>query len=62
MRTLSNVPQFDSSNRFDALRMATDDNDKELDKQIKMKLIHILQDQSIQKLKLKPQHQLSLKF
>ena len=62
MRPLSNVPQFDSSNRFDALRMATDDNDKELDKQIKMKLIHILQDQSIQKLKLKPQHQLSLKF
>ena len=34
MRPLNNIPQFDSSNRFDAVRMAADDNDKESDKQL----------------------------
>ena len=31
MRPLSNIPQFVSPNRVDALRMTTDDNDKESD-------------------------------
>ena len=35
MRPLNNIPQFVSSNRFDALRMTTDDNDdKESDEQV----------------------------
>ena len=33
MRSLNNIPQFVSPNRFDALRMTTDDNDKESDEQ-----------------------------
>ena len=31
---LNNIPQFVSPNRFDALRMTTDDNDKESDGQL----------------------------
>ena len=31
MRPLNNIPQFVSLNRFDALRMTMDDNDKESD-------------------------------
>ena len=34
MRPLNNIPQFVSPNRFDALRMTTDDNDKESDGQL----------------------------
>ena len=34
MRGLNNSPQFVSPNRFDALRMTTDENDKESDKQL----------------------------
>ena len=34
MRPLNNIPQFASPNRFDALRMTTDDNDKESDEQL----------------------------
>ena len=34
MRPLNNIPQFVSLNRFDALRMTTDDNDKESDGQL----------------------------
>ena len=35
MRPLNNIPQFVSPNRFDALRMTTDDNDdKESDEQV----------------------------
>ena len=34
MRPLHSIPQFVSPNCFDALRMATDDNDKESDKQL----------------------------
>ena len=34
MRLLNNSPQFASPNCFDALRMTTDDNDKESDKQL----------------------------
>ena len=34
MRPLKNIPQFVSPNRFDALRMTTDDNDKESDEQL----------------------------
>ena len=34
MRPLKNIPQFVSPNRFDAIRMTTDDNDKESDKQL----------------------------
>ena len=34
MRPLNNIPQFVSPNRFDALRMTTDDNDKESDEQL----------------------------
>ena len=33
MRPLNNIPQFVSPNRFDALRMKTNDSDKESDKQ-----------------------------
>ena len=33
MRPLNNIPQFVSPNRFDALRITTDDNDKESDEQ-----------------------------
>ena len=33
MRPLNNIPQFVSPNRFDALRMKTNDSDKEADKQ-----------------------------
>ena len=43
MGPLNNIPQFVSSNRFDAFRMTTDKNDKESDEQeFKMELIHIL--------------------
>ena len=31
---LNNIPQFVSPNRFDALRMTTDDNDKKSDGQL----------------------------
>ena len=34
MRPLHNIPQFASPNYFDALQMATNDNDKESDKQL----------------------------
>ena len=34
MRPLNNIPQFDSLNRFGALRMITDDNDKKSDEQL----------------------------
>ena len=34
MKPLNNIPQFVSPNRFDALRMTTDDNDKESDGQL----------------------------
>ena len=34
MRPLHNIPQFASPNCFDALQMATNDNDKESDKQL----------------------------
>ena len=34
MRSLNNIPQFVSPNRFDALGMTTDDNDKESDEQL----------------------------
>ena len=34
MRLLSNIPQLISANRFDALRMTTDDNDIESDEQL----------------------------
>ena len=34
MRPLNNIPEFVSPNRFDALRMTTDDNDKESDGQL----------------------------
>ena len=34
MRPLNNIPQFVSPNRFDSLRMTTDDNDKESDGQL----------------------------
>ena len=35
MKPLNNIPQFVSPNRFDALRMTADDNDKESDEQSK---------------------------
>ena len=54
MRPLNNIPQFASPNRFDALPMTTDDNDKESDELL------IQLTQSFQKLKLEPQQQLSL--
>ena len=34
MRPLNNIPQIASANRFDALLMTTDDNDKESEKQL----------------------------
>ena len=34
MRLLSNISQLISANRFDALRMTTDDNDIESDEQL----------------------------
>ena len=34
MRPLNNIPQFVSPNRFDALRMTADDNEKESDEQL----------------------------
>ena len=34
IRPLNNIPQFVSPNRFDALRMTTDDNDEESDEQL----------------------------
>ena len=34
MKPWNNIPQFVSPNRFDALRMTTDDNDKESDEQL----------------------------
>ena len=34
MRPLNNIPHFVSPNRFDALQMTTDDNDKESDRQL----------------------------
>ena len=34
MRPLNNIPQIVSPNRFDALRMTTDDNNKESDEQL----------------------------
>ena len=34
MRPLSNISQFVSPNRFDPLRMTTDDNDTESDEQL----------------------------
>ena len=34
MRLLNNIPQFVSPYRFDALRVTTDDNDKEPDQQL----------------------------
>ena len=34
MKPLNNIPQFVSPNRFDALRMTADDNDKESDEQL----------------------------
>ena len=53
IRPLNNIPQFHSPNRFDALQITKDDNDKESgSNSIK------IQDQSIQKLK--PEQQLCL--
>ena len=34
MRPSNNIPQFVSPNRFDALRMTLDDNDKESDRKL----------------------------
>ena len=59
MRPLNNTPQFDSPNRFDALRMTTDGNEKKSDEQLDQSEIDSNSPKINQK-KLKPQQQLSL--
>ena len=61
MILLNNIPQFASPNRFDALRMTTDNNDKESDEQLIQNKTELHPPKSISsKLKLEPQQQLCL--
>ena len=57
----NNIPQFDSPNRFDALRMATDDNDIKSDEQLNQNDTDSHHPRSINsKIKTGAQQQLSL--